>query len=44
MFDSFHIISIKYIDEKGLHHQKKIKVDNNDKFIDLIYELKKNKN
>ena len=35
MLDSFHTVTIRYIDDNGLHFEKGFKIDTNDKFIDL---------
>ena len=39
--ETFHKISIKYIDEEGFYDTKTLKTNNDDAFINLIYELKK---
>ena len=38
-----HIISIKYIDEDNLHYKITFKTNNDDDFINLIYQLNKTK-
>ncbi|WP_178988114.1 hypothetical protein [Winogradskyella schleiferi] len=42
--DPFHRVSINYFDDEDYIDEKIFKINNDDKFINLIYELKKEKN
>ena len=38
-FAPFHVVSIKYVDNEGLHQLKAFKIENDASFIMLVYEL-----
>ncbi len=42
--DTFHVISLKYVDKNGLYGKKTFKTNNDNVFIDIIQHLKTIKN